>query len=398
MLQNIWRALAAGAAILPRSLHILSALLWLIVASAFAAASAASADYQGISPAAGACEGQVSAPAKPNAVAGCTVQLDRRQQKIATLITELNASCDRQRRLQQNLTTCDANIRPAMREEAAEAAATYRRLVELIGPVRSSLANALPAAVTMLLGFGAVVLAGAHARRLGIPRLSGFAPARRPFWVSAALTFGVGAFVTCWESFDSNKDGFDWASYCLAGPLKLGTFQSYRLAGAAFWLAHAPLAALSALMGIQTVIGWHITRPRFMPLPDRHKYDWGIKRYTAFLELWSFVIVVMSAVITALWVRGLVASHTNVQMFFMGFGSLPPAVWLTARMVRNAHLLSARCQRLHFTVRKPNDLPAVPSGGLLSDGFWQLPTLFASATAIASALIQWGGVGKLLGF
>ena len=51
--------------------------------------------------------------------------------------------------------------------------------------------------------------------------------------------------------------------------------------------------------------------------------------------------------------------------------------------------LSVRCQRLRFGVAKPDDLPAAPSGGLLSEGFWQIPTLFVSATAIAGGLIQW---------
>jgi len=330
-----------------------------------------------------------------DAPALCAQQLEQRGKKMDDLVVELALSCARREHLRSALATSDDDVRSLLRAEEAESAQLYSRLIEIVGPQKSWMSPALRIALTVLVGLAGIGLAGAHARSLRIPRLGSLRSARRPFWLSAGLPLVVGSVVTCWESFDAGKDGFDWSSYCLAGAIGWGEVTT---AGAAFWMTHATILTVSGVVGMQTVAGWHVTRMRFAPVPNPRKYDWGIRGYMTFLEVWCFLIVLLAAGITALWVHGMVTSHTNFQTFFMGFGALLPACWLVLRMMRNAHMLRVRCERLRFWAPDPDELPPDPSTGLLSDGWWRVPALFASATAIAEGLLRWGGVGRLLGF
>jgi hypothetical protein len=251
--------------------------------------------------------------------------------------------------------------------------------------------------VTVLLAWAAILFAGWHARGVGVKPMKAFAPARRVFRWSTGVTLGWAALIASIESFDPSKTGFDWSSYCLAGPLRIGPWSISWLAGHSFWLEHATLAVLSAIVGLQIVTGWHVTQPRYVPRPDPTRPGWNVLAYATFLQIWCFSVVVMVGLVAAIWIRGLVSSRTNVEAFFIGFGALPSVGWLVARFLRNARLLRRRCEQLRAKAADPEKLPPDPTDGLLSVSWWKVPTLFVSAYTVASALLQWGGLGKLFG-
>jgi hypothetical protein len=70
-----------------------------------------------------------------------------------------------------------------------------------------------------------------------------------------------------------------------------------------------------------------------------------------------------------------------------------------AQTAADAGLAAARSKntRPDDVLPDVDNFPADPTDGLLSTQWWQVPTLFLSAFGVASALLKWAGMDKLIG-
>jgi hypothetical protein len=239
-------------------------------------------------------------------------------------------------------------------------------------------------AFTMAMIIVASYLAAIHARRVGIQPLRDPAEFRRPFFWGFGSSGGVAIAVLYRESVDPKKSDFDWNSYCICEP--------------ASWIAHASILLVAIICATALALGWYFTRTDHVPKADAALPRWGVGGYVAFLETWSFAIVVLVGVLEAAWVHDLAAapSRTNITVAFLGTGALTGACVLVGRFVRCALSLRKSLEELMKTVPTREKWPADPTDGILGQRWWQLPALFVVAGGLAYELLDSAGVARLL--
>lgn len=331
------------------------------------------------------CGHEFPSLAKDNGSDCCGKQLHARNQLREGLLSEQRVACKRYTRLTRKLREGEPLARKALEEEEAEITRIYAGLRDLYGPPRHEESTKLyvNVAVTFALGILVLYLFGYHAKRVGIPSARSVKALRAPLlWMGGSTTL-VAVVVTLIESLDEQKTSFDWASFCLSQP--------------AFYVHHAIQLPLAFLTAVQLSAGWYAMGVDRRGTLDPTKPRWGVGPYVNFLETWCVLIVVLTAVTTALWAHQLVASptRTNLLTGMLGFGALGSIVALIIRINRTALELRERCEELKMTEEKaPDD----PTGDLVGKSWWQMPSVFAVSSGFAWWILESTGVSELLKF
>jgi hypothetical protein len=315
----------------------------------------------------------------------CACQAQHRRDHIAGARRDLRIACARHGKFSEDLQYERPEARTWIQQEATEIVRANGELRALLGSAVYPGQLSLLAELALNLGFAmaTMVALGKHAHWVGIPPVDEARKIGVPLAVVTAITFGVSAAVTAWESLDPHKGDFDGNSYCMVA--------------SSFWLGHASVPLLSLVVGAQLATGWYATRSEHVPAIDATKVRWGVGTYVFFLEVWSFAAIVISAGTAAFWIHALAGSPLASARTegMLGFGALGVVLLLLGRLVRNGYALRAHCEAYRHDHPKKENLPADPTASFIGET-WKLPAAFAAAFGIAYKLLELAGVGRLV--